>query len=136
MPDTLGYTFVITGAPWTTQAPQSALSVARAVLDAGHRIDRVFLYGEGVHLASSLSSPPSDEQHWPQLWSAFLTEHDISAFACIASALRRGIVDQKEQARYELEACNLRCPFEIAGLGEWVEGNLTSDRVLYFHGAN
>ncbi|RMJ06251.1 Sulfurtransferase TusD [Marinobacter litoralis] len=136
MPNSLTYTLVITGAPWTTQAPQTALMFARAALSAGHRIDRVFLYGEGVHLASNLSSPPSDEIHWPHEWAGFLTEHGIPAAACIASALRRGLVDETEQARYELTANNLRSPFVIAGLGEWVEGNLTSNKALYFHGGN
>ncbi|WP_226596397.1 sulfurtransferase complex subunit TusD [Marinobacter nauticus] len=136
MPQPLSYTLVITGAPWATQAPHTALSFAQALLKAGHRIDRVFLYGDGVHLASALSAPPSDEQHWPRLWSEFLSGNNITAVACIASALRRGIVDKTEQARYELTASNLRAPFEIAGLGEWVEGNLKSNRVLYFHGAH
>ena len=134
MPNSLTYTLVITGAPWTSQAPQTALMFATAALSAGHSIDRVFLYGDGVHLASSLSTPPSDETHWPQQWSAFLYKHEIPGTACIASALRRGLIDKTEQARYELPAENLLAPFEIAGLGEWVEGNQTADRTIYFHG--
>ena len=135
MATSLSYTLVITGAPWTSQAPQSALAFAGELIKAGHRIDRVFLYGDGIHLASALSTPPSDERHWPQEWSDFLIEHSVSAVACIASALRRGLVNEVEQARYELAGSNLRSPFEIAGLGEWVEGNMKSDRVIYFHGS-
>ena len=135
MPTTLSYTLVITGAPWASQAPQTALNVAQELINANHRIDRVFLYGEGIHLASALSTPPSDEKHWPEAWSEFLTTHSIPAVACVASALRRGLVDEAEQARYELPASNLRAPFEIAGLGEWVEGSIQSDRVIYFHGS-
>lgn len=127
------YTLVITGAPYTSQAPQTALSFAEAAVNAGHSIERVFLYGDGVHLASALCSPPSDETHWPRAWSEFLIEHQIPAVACIASALRRGIVDAKEQSRYELPASNLRSPFEIAGLGEWVESRVAGSRTLYFH---
>ncbi len=135
MPTPLAYTLVITGAPWTSQAPQTALAFARELVSAGHRIDRVFLYGDGIHLASALSTPPSDERHWPREWSEFLAENGIPAVACIASALRRGLVDQAEQARYELTGSNLRPLFEIAGLGEWVEGTMKSDRVIYFHGS-
>ncbi len=131
----LSYTLVITGAPWASQAPQTALAFARAAVSAGHRLDRVFLYGEGVHLASSLCAPPSDEPHWPQQWSDFLSDNQIPGVACVASALRRGLVDEREQNRYQLPAHNLRSPFEIAGLGEWVDGTLKSDRVLYFHGS-
>ncbi|GAA0839392.1 sulfurtransferase complex subunit TusD [Marinobacter szutsaonensis] len=130
------FTLVITGAPYSSQAPQSALSFAAAAIRAGHRVDRVFLYGDGVQLASALASPPSDEPHWPREWSTFLEEHGIPGVACIASALRRGLVDEGEQKRYELPASNLLAPFTIAGLGEWVEGRMASSRTVYFHGSD
>lgn len=128
------YTLVITGAPYVSQAPQTALEFAIAAVRAGHGIDRVFLYGDGVHLASALTCPPSDEANWPQLWSEFLDTHGIPGVACIASALRRGLLDENEQRRYGRSAHNLAPPFEIAGLGEWVEGYLTSGRLIHFHG--
>ncbi|GHD45516.1 tRNA 2-thiouridine synthesizing protein D [Marinobacter persicus] len=131
----LSYTLVITGAPWASQAPQTALEFARALLAAGHRLDRVFLYGDGIHLASALATPPSDEPNWPRQWAEFLAAHQVPAVACIASTLRRGLVNETEQARYELPASNLLAPFEIAGLGEWVEGRLKTDRTVYFHGS-
>ncbi|WP_100640597.1 sulfurtransferase complex subunit TusD [Marinobacter salexigens] len=128
------YTLVITGAPYSSQAPQTALLFAEAAITAGHTVDRVFLYGDGVHLASALVTPPSDESHWPALWAKFLTDNAIPGIACIASALRRGLVNESEQKRYALPASNLLDPFTIAGLGEWVEGTMTSSRVIYFHG--
>lgn len=128
------YTLVITGAPYSSQAPQTALSFARAAVAAGHTLDRVFLYGDGVYLASALAAPPSDETHWPAEWARFLKDNAIPGVACIASALRRGLVDSAEQKRYELPASNLLEPFIIAGLGEWVEGTMASSQVLYFHG--
>ncbi|EON92627.1 DsrE family protein [Marinobacter lipolyticus SM19] len=132
------FTLVITGAPYSSQAPETALGFAQAALRAGHTIDRVFLYGDGVHLASSLPSPPSDEINWTRAWSDFLQEHSVPAVACIASALRRGLVNESEQRRYQLPASNLATPFEIAGLGEWVESTIKSSaqssRVIYFHG--
>lgn len=130
----LSYTLVITGAPWASQAPQSALQFARALLASGHRLDRVFLYGDGVHLASALAAPPSDETNWSAQWAELLEAHQVPGVACVASALRRGLIDSTEQKRYELPANNLRAPFEIAGLGEWVESQRQSDRVVYFHG--
>jgi tRNA 2-thiouridine synthesizing protein D len=131
-PGPLSYTIVISGAPYSSQAPGSALAFCRALLRQGHRIDRVFLYGEGVHLASLLSAPPSDEQNLRDQWCEFLAEHAIEGIACIASALRRGIVDETEQRRYQLTASNLASPFLLAGLGEWVQGMQDSDRVVRF----
>ena len=130
------FTLVITGAPYSSQAPQTALGLARAVVASGHAIDRVFLYGEGVHLASALSCPPSDEINWTSAWGEFLEQHSVPGIACIASALRRGLIDPAEQQRHELPASNLAAPFSIAGLGEWVEGVMQSSRVIYFHGGD
>lgn len=128
----LSYTIVISGGPYSSQAPGTALAFCRALLRKGYRIDRVFLYGEGVLLASTLSAPPSDEQNLRDQWCDFLTEHQIEGIACIASALRRGIVDETEQRRYQLSANNLAMPFQLAGLGEWVQGMQDSDRVVRF----
>ncbi|MCL7944575.1 sulfurtransferase complex subunit TusD [Marinobacter sp. ATCH36] len=127
------FTLVITGAPYSSQAPQTALHFARAALAANKRIDRVFLYGDGVHLASSLSTPPSDELNLSEAWAGFMAENNIPGVACIASALRRGLVNESEMQRHELSAFNLRAPFEIAGLGEWVDSAASESRVLYFH---
>ncbi|MFN2361323.1 MAG: sulfurtransferase complex subunit TusD [Marinobacter sp.] len=127
------FTLVITGAPYSSQAPQTALHFARAALAANKRIDRVFLYGDGVHLASSLSTPPSDELNLSEAWAVFMAENRIPGVACIASALRRGLVNESEMQRHELSASNLRAPFEIAGLGEWVDSAASESRVLYFH---
>jgi tRNA 2-thiouridine synthesizing protein D len=124
---------VITGAPYSSQAPGTALNFARAALAANKRIERVFLYGDGVHLASGLVAPPADELNLAQAWSALLVEYRIPAVACIASALRRGLVNESEMKRYELPGSNLRAPYEIAGLGEWVDSVSSQTRVLYFH---
>lgn len=133
-PAPVTFTLVITGAPYTSQAPQTALSFARAVIAQGHQIDKLFLYGDGVHLATSLASPPSDETNWTQAWADFLSDHNIPAIACIASALRRGVLNHEEQDRYQREACNLATPFQLLGLGEWVESIASTSKTIYFHG--
>lgn len=133
-PTPLAFTLVITGAPYSSQAPQTALSFAQAVIAEGHSIDRVFLYGDGVHLASALSTPPSDETNWSLAWAEFLIEHGIPGVACIASALRRGVLSSEEQQRYERSAANLVTPYQLLGLGEWVESIASPSKTLYFHG--
>lgn len=128
------FALVISGAPYASQAPQTALNFAQAAINAGHRVDHVFLYGNGVHLASSLACPPADESDWPTLWRDFLNENQITATCCVASALRRGLLDEGEAKRYERDAINISSPFVIAGLGEWVEAVHAASRTLYFNG--
>jgi tRNA 2-thiouridine synthesizing protein D len=133
--DQPGYSLVITGAPYVSQAPASAYDFCQALLDSGHRVDLVFLYGDGVHLASALNTPPSDDTDWTGRWQTLSREHRITPVVCIASALRRGLLNEEEARRYQKPAANLAEGFTIAGLGEWVEAVNRSDRVVYFHGA-
>ncbi|MCH8499000.1 MAG: sulfurtransferase complex subunit TusD [Marinobacter sp.] len=125
---------VITGAPYDSQAPQTALSFARAAIAQGARIQRVFLYSEGVQLASDLLQPPSDETNWHREWRAFLLEHRIPVTVCVASALRRGILDSSEASRFDKPAPNVTEPFCIGGLGDWVELLSADTQVIYFLG--
>ncbi len=131
--ESVQFTLVVTGAPNTSQAPQTALHFARAAIAAGHTIDRVFLYGDGVQLATNLACTPSDEPNWHRSWSEFLMAANIPAVACIASALRRGVINEEERARYERDATNLAPPFQLLGLGEWVESVASTSKVIYFH---
>lgn len=126
--------FVITAAPGSTQATQSAWYTANAALEQGQTLSCIFLYGDGVHLANSLSVIPPNEPDWTQLWSELITEQALPAIACIGSALRRGILDESEARRYGKPAANLAQGWQLAGLGEWVQTQLEADRILYFNG--
>jgi len=127
------FTLVIHGAPYTSQAAVSALHFCRAALDGGHEVRRLFFYQDGVHNASSLIVPPQDELHIPRAWQELVQAHGIDAVVCVASALKRGILDAGEAQRYGKAAANLLPGFTIGGLGLLVEATLDSDRVLNFH---
>lgn len=127
------FTIVVHGAPYTSQAAHSALQFCRAVLLGGHGVHRLFFYQDGVHNASALIVPPQDELHLPQAWQALVAAHGLDAVVCVASALKRGILDEGEAGRYGKTACNLLPGFSIGGLGQLVEATLASDRVVNFH---
>ena len=120
------------GAPTSSRAPVSALRFAKAALARGHSIPRVFFYYDAVAIANGLSVAPQGEPDISAEWSAFGRGHDVELIACIAAALRRGIVDADEAARYELSAHNLREPFRLLGLGQFVEMATSADRVVTF----
>jgi tRNA 2-thiouridine synthesizing protein D len=126
------YSLAIYGAPYSSQAPQTALLFAQALLDAGHSIARVFFYMDGVHNATGISSPPQNEQNIPADWAALISQHGIDAVVCIAAALRRGVIDKAESERYEKPAHNLSEPFGLSGLGQLVEAGIDSDRLITF----
>ncbi len=128
------FTLVVHSAPYQSASANNALRFARAVLETGHQIHRVFFYREGVHNASALASPPRDEQNLPAEWRELAKEHDLDLVVCIAAAVRRGILNKEEAKRYEKKAANLKKGFELSGLGQLIEASVVSDRVVTFGG--
>lgn len=125
------FTLVIYAAP-DSQASSTALNYAQALLDNGHAIYRLFFYQDGVFNACSFNIPPQDEDNLPARWQAFIQQHNLDAVVCVASALKRGIVNASEAERYDLPASNLRAGFEISGLGQLIDGLINSDRFINF----
>ena len=110
----------------------SAYLFATAALNLGHKIHRIFFYQDGVHNASNLVITAQDEINLPLKWQALAQAHQIDLVICIASALRRGIVDTEEAKRYEKENNNSLDGFTISGLGQLVEAAVYSDRLINF----
>lgn len=126
------FSIVVQGAPYSSQAPLSALHFARAILEQDHEIYRVFFYQDGVYTGNSAIAPPQDEPDIRQMWSEFGQENHIELIVCIASALRRGILDKSEADRYEKSSANLDEAFTISGLGQLIDAGLNSDRLVTF----
>jgi tRNA 2-thiouridine synthesizing protein D len=66
------------------------------------------------------------------LWQALGSEHDIPLILCVASCLRRGILDEREAQRFEKPSPSLAKGFEIGGLGQLIDSALNADRTLTF----
>lgn len=126
------FSLVVFAAPDGDPATLSALKFAQAVLDQGHEIYRVFFYQRGVYHGSSLAVYPQDETDTHQAWQSFVAEQQLDAVICIASAVKRGILNAEEADRYERPASNFAESFALSGLGQWVDACVQSDRVVSF----
>ena len=126
------YALAIYGAPGNSQAPQTALHFARAVLADGHDIIRVFFYQDGVNTATTLANPPQDESNLPAEWQTFIQQNNLDAVVCIAAALRRGLINHTEAIRYQLPSSNMADEYELSGLGQLLDACLTADRTITF----
>ena len=117
-------------------APSSrrALRFAEAVLAGGHEIVRLFFYQDGVHSASSNIVTPQDEQDLAQQWATFVSNNQLDGVVCIAAALRRGVLNEDEAARYLRPAVNLQAPWELSGLGQLHDAIQSADRLICFGG--
>ncbi len=129
---TMKFSIAVMGAPYSSQAPLSALRFANAVINSGHTLYRVFFYSDGVYNGNALIIPPQDEININESWCTFSREHDTELVVCIASALRRGMLNQAESDRFEKTVFNLSPEFTVSGLGQLIDAGLESDRLVTF----
>lgn len=126
------FSILVYGAPYSCSASLSALHYAHALLAEGHDIYRVFFYMDGVYNANRLITPPQDETDLVQAWGEFAAANGLELHACIASCLRRGLLDEAEASRHDKPAANLAPGFVITGLGQLIDALLASDRTMTF----
>ncbi|WP_073526582.1 sulfurtransferase complex subunit TusD [Pseudomonas fluorescens] len=117
-------------------APSSrrALLFAQAALAGGHEIVRLFFYQDGVYSASNNIVAPQDEQDIARQWREFVSQHQLDGVVCIAAALRRGVLNSEEAARYQRSAINLQAPWALSGLGQLHDAIQDADRLICFGG--
>jgi len=107
--------------PFTHQASDTAYHFAKAAIDKGHEVLRVFFYYDGVNNANKLSAPQSDDRNLVKMWGDLAIKNEIDLVVCVAAALRRGIQDEI-----------LAEGFRISGLGQLIELGMVADRTLVF----
>lgn len=132
MSSPLNIAIVVTGPSYGRQDALSAYHYTQAALVAGHTIQRVFFYNDGVLNASFLSAPAADEFDLHAAWRELAIKHQFGLDICASAALRRGIVDAGEAERLSLPHFNLEYPFQLTGLGQLAESLVTADRVVQF----
>jgi len=123
---------VVNEGPYTHQASDTAYQFAKAALDKGHEVVRVFFYHDGVNNATRLTVPPQDERNVQRNWSELGAKHNLDMVVCIAAAQRRGILDENEAKRQGKDANNIAPGFRISGLGQLIEAGILADRLVVF----
>ena len=126
------FSIAIFAGPSDSQASSSALNFARAVIASGHGIYRVFFYQDAVNCGNALIVSPQDEQNLNTAWAKFSDDHNVELILCIASALRRGILNDTEAERYEKGTGNIHPSFTLSGLGQLIDAGIESDRLISF----
>ena len=126
------FALMVLGAPHSSQSPATALAFARAVVAAGHRIVRIFFFHDGVYCGSDLLIPAAGQQSIAAQWAELAQQNNIDLVICVASALKRGILNESEAKRYTKSAGNLHPQFDLSGLGQWIEACALADRVVTF----
>ncbi|MBF0264295.1 MAG: sulfurtransferase complex subunit TusD [Gammaproteobacteria bacterium] len=126
------FTILINEGPYQHQAADSAYQFAKAALEKGHEIFRVFFYNDAVNNATRLAIPPQDDRNITVQWAELAEQNNLDMVVCIAAAQRRGMLDDDERDRQGKDASNIHPAFRISGLGQLVEGGIQSDRLITF----
>ena len=126
------FTVAVHGSPYGSTSHQHALAFCQATVAAGHMVERVFFYHDGVYGALSTAVTPQDEIDVTRAWQELSEQESVELCVCIANALKRGVLDKNEAERYEVSAATLARGFEIVGLGLLVDAIASSDRYIEF----
>ena len=118
--------------PYQHQASDSAYQFAKAAIEKGHEVFRVFFYHDGVNNGTRLTTPPQDDRNIVTRWSELASANNIDLVVCVAAAQRRGIADADEAKRNGKDADNIAPGFCISGLGQLVEAGIQADRLVTF----
>ncbi|MCL1144157.1 sulfurtransferase complex subunit TusD [Shewanella gaetbuli] len=122
----------VNGPAYGSTSSYKALQYCQAVIAAGHQIEKVFFYQDGVTNSSSLNCPASDEVNLYQLWLRLANEHNVPLINCVSAALRRGVLSQQDAYESNKAHWNVDAPFVMGGLGELVTGIEQADRFVSF----
>ena len=126
------FSLLVNEGPYQHQASDTAWHFARAAIEAGHEITRVFFYHDGVSEADANTAPAQDDPSSPEPWTVLAERGNFPLNVCVAAGARRGVLSADEARRQHKPAASLRNGFELVGLGVFVEGLINADRVITF----
>jgi tRNA 2-thiouridine synthesizing protein D len=128
------YALLVLAPPQASAVHQAAIGLCEAALAAGHALPRVFFSDAGTQVALDSAIPPGDEPSPRERWQGLARDHGVELVACIGSAVRHGVLDADEAARFERPAATLAEGFTLGGLGLLIEATAAADRALTFGG--
>ena len=126
------FAIAVYGSPYASTAHQHALSFCRAIVEAGHSINRVFFYHEAVYVAHASRVPPQDEGDLTGDWADFQSKSGCELSVCIANAPKRGVLSEAEADRNARLPTSLAPGFELVGLGQLIDAAAEADRFVEF----
>ncbi|WP_343286418.1 sulfurtransferase complex subunit TusD [Psychrobacter sp. P2G3] len=78
----------------------------------------VFFYADAAHMANRLRWQSADQTDLTQEWQALAKQYQLSLPVCVSTALSRGISDNDNSARHQLNGENIADGFHLVGLSE------------------
>lgn len=123
MPSTL---LLITASP-TSRLAYHAFKLAQAMHQQQQPFS-VFFYQDAVSVANASLWRAEDELNLTLAWQNLA----IPLPVCVSAAINRGITDQENAARHQLEHINLADGFHLTGLGTLADAITQARHVIQF----
>ena len=104
-----------------------ALRYAKAVLeqttistDTDHNKPalNVFFYADAAHTANRLRWQSAEQANLTQEWQALAERYKLPLAICVSTALSRGVSDEDNSIRHQLQGDNIAQGFHLVGLSE------------------
>lgn len=123
------FTVMVSKAPYDSRNAESALKFCWSALNKGHKIEQVFFYRSGVHCASNLITPPSDETNIHKEWLKLYNRFGVKLNVCNTAANRRGIVNVESSLQ---DVFNVKEPFVMTGLSDYFSALYSGSKNIQF----
>ena len=128
------YSLLVLSSPVSGHSSRIAAAFAHSAIARGHSVHRVFFLDAATTTSSRNSVFPQDEVNPVLAWEALHEQHAVELVICISSALKFGMLDETEAARYERPSASITSAFTVSGLGQLVDACANSDRMITFGG--
>ena len=78
----------------------------------------IFFYADAANTANRLRWQSADQMNITQQWQNLAEQYQLSLPVCVSTALSRGISDNDNSTRHQLNSENLATGFSLVGLSE------------------
>ncbi|WP_313631062.1 sulfurtransferase complex subunit TusD [Psychrobacter sp.] len=78
----------------------------------------IFFYADAANTANRLRWQSADQRNITKEWQNLAEQYQLTLPVCVSTALSRGISDNENSARHQLDSENLASGFKLVGLSE------------------
>ena len=92
----------------------------------------VFFYADAAHTANRLRWQSADQTNLTQEWQVLAERYQLPLAICVSTALSRGVSDDDNSARHQLQGDNIAKGFHLVGLSELAMTMQSDCRLIQF----
>ena len=92
----------------------------------------VFFYADSAHIANRLRWQSAEQINLTQQWQNLAEQYQLSLPVCVSTALSRGVSDNDNSTRHQLDGDNLATGFTLVGLSELAMMMQSNCRLIQF----